>query len=529
MIRLFFGAATLVATSLTASAGGDDLALVGALHEPAAEVHGDQAQLLQLVQTGQGDEAFELAFETGDSLFETLFNALDGVGANVGNGQRFTRTPRADLDGAMEWANHLPARATGPNAESCNSCHRTPGDDGSGFAVDNVHRDPLHRGRFSAFIERNTPHLFGEGGVQRLAEEMTAKLQGIRDDASREAARVHHPVTRDLEAKGVRFGRITAFPGGGFDSSDIEGIEHDLVVRPFQWKGSVAFLRDFNRGAAHNEIGMQAVELVGEHVDGDGDGVRDEMTVGDMTSLAVYIAAQPRPTTLVELDELGLLEPPLGADEKAAIGRGQDVLSRLGCARCHTPQLLLDDAVFQEPSASRDFRDRRFPAGQDPLALGVDPRSAVSFDLTADQPDNHVTLPNGKEFALGSFEKDARGRAVVALYGDLKRHDMGRGLAESIDEVGSGASSFLTENLWGVGSSAPYLHDGRATTVTEAILEHGGDARRAREAFEAAPLGDQQDLIAFLQNLVLFKNTEPAAFRGNGHHIRGAPPVRSHD
>jgi len=36
-----------------------------------------------------------------------------------------------------------------------------------------------------------------------------------------------------------------------------------LIVRPFQWKGSVAFLRDFNRGAAHNELGMQAEEIVG--------------------------------------------------------------------------------------------------------------------------------------------------------------------------------------------------------------------------------------------------------------------------
>jgi CxxC motif-containing protein (DUF1111 family) len=61
----------------------------------------------------------------------------------------------------------------------------------------------------------------------------------------------------------------------------------------------------------------------------------------------------------------------------------------------------------------------------------------------------------------------------VALFGDLKRHNMGPGLAEPIDEVGTGASVFLTENLWGVSSTAPYRDDGRATTFTEAILEHG--------------------------------------------------------
>lgn len=42
---------------------------------------------------------------------------------------------------------------------------------------------------------------------------------------------------------------------------------------------------------------------------------------------------------------------------------------------------------------------------------------------------------------------------------------------------------FLTEAPWGVGSTAPYLHDGRATTLTEAILEHGGAAAASRSAF----------------------------------------------
>lgn len=102
------------------------------------------------------------------------------------------------------------------------------------------------------------------------------------------------------------------------------------------------------------------------------------------------------------------------------------------------------------------------------------------------------------------------GRAVVRLFGDLKRHDMGSVLAESIDEEGTGASVFLTENLWGVGSTAPYLHDGRATTLTEAILAHGGEAEAARSAFQTLSTQEQQDLIAFLDNLVLFKHEAEA-------------------
>ncbi|HTP41430.1 MAG TPA: di-heme oxidoredictase family protein, partial [Nitrospiria bacterium] len=100
---------------------------------------------------------------------------------------------------------------------------------------------------------------------------------------------------------------------------------------------------------------------------------------------------------------------------------------------------------------------------------------------------------------------------VVRLFGDLKRHDMGPGLAESIDEAGTGASVFLTRNLWGVGSTAPYMHDGRATTLTEAIIEHGGEGETAKQAFLALSTADQQDLVAFLNNLVLFKQPDTAA------------------
>jgi CxxC motif-containing protein (DUF1111 family) len=92
----------------------------------------------------------------------------------------------------------------------------------------------------------------------------------------------------------------------------------------------------------------------------------------------------------------------------------------------------------------------------------------------------------------------------VRAYSDLKRHDVGPLLAESIDEAGTGASVFMTRGLWGVGSTAPYLHDGRATTLTEAILFHGGEAANSRQAFIGRSTADQADLIAFLNNLVLF-------------------------
>lgn len=517
-ISLGIGAVLAVAGLLlmgtaTAWAYFINFALVEEQHDPQAE-HIAQSDLTALVAGGQTHGAFLEAFEMGDELFENRFNALDGVGANVGQGQRFTRVPRADLNGEGEWANHFPKRITGPNAESCNDCHNIPTDDGAGESVGNAIRDPLHTGELGSFINRNTAHVFAIGAVQMVAEDMTAYMHGVRDAAAEQACRRGRPVERHLRYQKVNFGSITVIPISRnpceveVDTSEVVGVDADLVVRPFQWKGTVATIRAFNRDAGHNELGMQGVEITGYGVDGDYDGVADEFTVGDITGLTIYLAAQPRPTTLLELSSLGLIDP-LTKAEKRAINNGSRVFNQIGCDSCHTPQFKLSNTIYSEPSQNPAYRDVLFPAGQDPIAEGVDPAYPITFDITQDQPDNIITDAYGNViFHLGAFATNRRGQAIIELYGDLQRHDMGPALTETIDDDGVPASVFLTENLWGVGSTAPYLHDGRATTLTEAILYHGGEAEHTRIAFESLSPNQRADLIAFLDNLVLFKMEE---------------------
>jgi cytochrome c551/c552 len=539
-------ALVVLGAAVTAWAIVTDMTDVRIVHQPAA-AHVDQNELLTLVKTGQRAQAFTDAFEEGDELFETNFNALDGGGANVGRGQRFTRVPRADLSGPGEWASHTPARVTGPNANACNQCHIRPFDDGAGDASANVHRDAFRTGQVGQFVQRNTPHLFAPGAIQRLAEEMTDELHARRQQVRDAACRLGGTRTIALQAKGIDFGTLAATrtSGGGtcqvtFNTDGVRGVDFqpsvdnpaadpDLIIRPFQWKGSVPFLRDFNRGASHNELGMQAVEIVGDGVDGDFDGVANEMTVGDQTALAIYLAAQPRPTSLVELSALGLIET-LPAARAANIARGFVVFNQVGCAACHVPALAINNPVFSEPSQNEAYRDgAAFPAGQNPITRGVDPAFPITFDLTRDQPDNVIQLGGGRTFRLGSLRRDSRGRGIVELFGDLKRHEMGPRLAEAVNEIAGDdvtpipvnprnrhtPSAFLTENLWGVGSTAPYMHDGRATTITEAILEHATNAQNdpseaapSRRAYLARPAADKQALVAFLENLVLFKVEE---------------------
>ena len=86
---------------------------------------------------------------------------------------------------------------------------------------------------------------------------------------------------------------------------------------------------------------------------------------------------------------------------------------------------------------------------------------------------------------------------------------MGPDLSESFTQVdGQHNREFKTARLWGVADTAPYLHDGRATTLTEAILLHGGEALPARNAFAALSDQSRAKVIAFQRSLRT--PTEPA-------------------
>lgn len=93
----------------------------------------------------------------------------------------------------------------------------------------------------------------------------------------------------------------------------------------------------------------------------------------------------------------------------------------------------------------------------------------------------------------------------VEAYTDLLLHDMGPGLADGRPDGAASGSEWRTAPLWGIGlpdeGQERYLHDGRARGLAEAILWHGGEAAKAREAFRNAPAASREDLILFLKSL----------------------------
>jgi mono/diheme cytochrome c family protein len=467
-----------------------------------------------------GGMSFEQVFEAGAELFHTPFNGRDGVGiARLPDGSpipRFSAVPAGGGAGGVI------------SSQSCGECHTMPFGAAAGLASTNRAGDPDNDG-LPPFNTRSTTSLFGDGIVQLLAQEMTEALHSIRADAEREAqATPGTPVERELIAKGIAYGTIVATADGGgavtFDLAGVRGVDPDLVVRPIGWKGDVTTVRGPVVGAAAGLMGMLAEELLwfpppGREYepDPDGDGVTRELSVGDVTAMTIYTAAQETPQSLQRLAELGMVAAP---DEptRAAIANGQAAFEEVGCAECHVPELKLDDTVFEEPTlrGNGNYYNQRL-AERDP---GYDPARPVRFDILLDaEPPQAEAHPDGG--------------AIIRMYGDLRRHHMGRQLADPagaepsftadfVPVLANGEPSlvattaFLTPELWGVGNTGPWLHDGRAGTLEEAILLHGEDdppapgdpgrseAQESRDAFAALPQERRSALVTFLLSLRTF-------------------------
>lgn len=108
----------------------------------------------------------------------------------------------------------------------------------------------------------------------------------------------------------------------------------------------------------------------------------------------------------------------------------------------------------------------------------------------------------------GRSEIAALDRVAFHPYTDLLLHDMGPELDDGYTEGSAASSEWRTTPLWGLGLSARfqggqafYLHDGRATSLPEAIEYHGGEAAPSRDAFRALDADDRDALLAFLESL----------------------------
>ncbi|MCY3799281.1 MAG: hypothetical protein OXG84_15840, partial [Chloroflexi bacterium] len=141
----------------------------------------------------------------------------------------------------------------------------------------------------------------------------------------------------------------------------------------------------------------------------------------------------------------------------------------------------------------------------------TDMSQTVSFDMTLDGPQPRL-------------QRSGAG-AIVRAFTDLKRHSLcdpadqpdairffcNEELRDSRPDVGGrdGSEFFITRKLWDVGSSAPYGHRGDLTTVSEAILMHGGEGRASRDSFTELTFADQRAVVEFLLSLQVLPEADP--------------------
>ena len=213
------------------------------------------------------------------------------------------------------------------------------------------------------------------------------------------------------------------------------------MVGKFGWKAQQATILAFAADAYLNEMGITNRFFPYENAPN-----------GDTAKLAQFdTVADPEDqvdpaTGKTDVDKVAdymtLLAPPPNGPLLPNAAAGKNVFINLGCALCHTPSFMTD--------------------AKSPFA------------------------------ALRNKE--------VRLYSDLLLHNMGT-LGDGIVQGVANGSEMRTSPLWGLKYSAPYLHDGSAMTIEDAIKAHDGEAKISRDRFNRLNKNQKQQLLDFLNSI----------------------------
>jgi CxxC motif-containing protein (DUF1111 family) len=313
--------------------------------------------------------------------------------------------------------------------------------------------------------QRNPTALFGAG-----------LLDSIPEHAIEEAAKAKHP----------------GFPGIAGRVSRLK----DKRIGRFGWKAQTASLEDFVLTACAVELGL---EVPGHHQGGspqkpDAKAKGLDLAQEECNSLAAFIRDLPRPSE----------RTPSPADEAREVGEGRALFARSGCASCHTPKLgavqgiysdlLLHDlgpqlgdtgqyGVFDPSSSEEEILDETGP-----LAGGAQDIPAPPVVADAGPP---PAPPEVREVAF-----QPSGMMGGAFMGQVA---MSTGKRPTTGP----ASRFewRTPPLWGFRDSGPYLHDGRAETLDQAVALHAGEAGRITQNFFKLSPKERRQVEAFLKTL----------------------------
>ena len=200
---------------------------------------------------------------------------------------------------------------------------------------------------------------------------------------------------------------------------------------------------------------------------------------------------------------------------EAAIGRfghkATEPTLRQQTAAAFASDIGLTNPLFLPPDQLQDITERQLAATTFfvsalavPAAAPRDAAAQLGRTLFDDFGCAGCHVPT---LVTGDHEIGALAHQTIHPYTDLLLHDVGDLLTDGRRDFTAAGVEWRTPPLWGLGlvqtvaPEATFLHDGRARTLAEAILWHGGEAQLAREAFRLADRAQRDALIGFLQTL----------------------------
>ena len=312
--------------------------------------------------------------------------------------------------------------------------------------------------------QRSTPALHGAGLIDRVPASLII-------NTARRQRKLHRGIT----------GRVSQTPLG--------------QVGRFGWRGQTATLHDFVLGACANELGLTVPTIDqpddiafdkkkkrwtvsfasqlrsfpsgGGNSFGGGTNPNLDLTEAQCKSLTAFVASLPAP------HQARKLALPLAKE----VARGGKLFEKVGCAVCHVPDMKPAFGIYS-----------------DLLLHDMGPR--LSDSLTAIPEINGKTAPGFT--------------GINGYYG-----------SEALPQIAKITTNVMQEwrtpPLWGVADSAPYMHDGRAQTLDEAILWHGGEARGSLRKYKRLGKFDRRRVVMFLESLVAPGSTaQPGGLNSGG-------------
>jgi CxxC motif-containing protein (DUF1111 family) len=354
-----------------------------------------------------------------------------------------------------------PADGLGPifNNQSCVSCHSqpvaagaiTPG--GASAVLEtrfgkltNGRFDPLtseggtllHQMALAPFAQDNIPSDANVVASRKTTPTFGLGLIEAIPDAAIEANAHHPPVDGVTGRAAILTDSVTQLVGGN-------------VVGRFGWKCQESTLLAFSADAELNEMGVTNRFFTTDLAPGGNQATLiqaepDGMTPTTLQDLPANPALAESPTNKDDIarftDFLQLNAPPPVVPLTPQAQRGQALFAAVNCVACHKPTM--------------------------------------------------QTGPSTVSVAL-AFQN-------VPLYSDLLLHRMGA-LADGIAQAAAQPDEMRTAPLWGLRARSPFLHDGRASTILQAILMHDGEARVIRDRFANLSEVQQNAIIAFLESI----------------------------